>query len=277
VKTILLPTDFFEVSRKAINYAVELAKPLGAKLILFHAYLLLAITADVIVITPPLDEVEKFANENLKTIREDLQLKIGNALNVACKSAFGFAANEIENIIKQNKINFVVIGMHGFGHLSEKLIGSATTSLMRKYKCPVFAIDQCVKFKAPKKIEWAVDYFATENKTYLQSIKEIATILKSHVYVLNIINGFEPAPNLEETNSGCAAIEEALAQTDFSLHYLMDNNEVDGINTFVSERKMDLIVMIPSKHSILENIFQKPNTKRMAFYTTVPVLTLHES
>ena len=51
---------------------------------------------------------------------------------------------------------------------------------------------------------------------------------------------------------------------------------VAGINQFVADNKIDMIVFIPKKHSFFNSIFHESNTKRMAFHSTIPLLALHE-
>ncbi|MEO6303357.1 MAG: universal stress protein, partial [Bacteroidia bacterium] len=188
----------------------------------------------------------------------------------------GFAIDEINLFSKENKIDLIVMGMHGAGYVSEKLLGSITTSLIRNSNCPVLAISQKTKFVLPKKIAFACDYLETENKSILQPLKEIVNLFKSHIYVLNVLREKKLVPTIKEAVADFIQLEDSLTDVDHSLHYIRDENIVNGINDFVSENKMDMIVMIPRKHTILKNIFQEPNTKRMAFHTNVPLLALHE-
>lgn len=47
MKTILVPTDFSANAEHAIRYAVIFAKPFGAKVVLFHSYLLPVYATDL--------------------------------------------------------------------------------------------------------------------------------------------------------------------------------------------------------------------------------------
>jgi nucleotide-binding universal stress UspA family protein len=275
MKTILAATDFSEISKNAINYAVEMAKITGAKLILFHSFHVPVVTTDVIVIAPALDELEKNANECLLKLKKEIELKEGNAITIECIAKLGFAVDEINEYTKENKIDLVVLGMHGAGFLTEKLIGSITTSLLHDSNCPVLAIDQAVKFVSPKKIAFACDYKETDNKEILEPLKEIVNLFKSHIYVLNVINESGRVPKIQEAVHDFIKLEDSLSDVDHSLHYIKEKDVVAGINAFVSERKMDMTVMIPRHHSILENILKEPTTKKMAFHTKLPLLALH--
>ncbi|MBA2614101.1 MAG: universal stress protein [Bacteroidetes bacterium] len=275
MKTILVPTDFSEISKNATEYACEIAKLMQAKIVLFHTYHLPLVTTDAMIMAPASDELEQYAVKGLLKLKKEIEKKHGKSLQIEYHAILGFAVDEITLYAKEHRIDLIVMGMQGAGYLSEKLLGSITTALIKEANCPVFAIDQRVKFKVPKKIVLACDYLETKNKTILQPLKQIVNLFKSHLYVLNVIDEFAFAPSIPDAVSDLASLEDSLSGVDHSLHYLRDKNVVDGINTFISERNMDMVVMIPRKHSILKSIFQEPNTKRMAFHTNIPLLAIH--
>jgi nucleotide-binding universal stress UspA family protein len=166
------------------------------------------------------------------------------------------------------------MGMHGVGFLTEKLIGSVTTSLIREPSCPVMAIDQHVRFKLPKRIALACDYKHI-HKSSLWLLKEIAAIFDSHIYILNVINESEANIDLDIAIEGLK-LDAAFKQLDHSFHSVTNDEVVAGINDYVSKMHMDMVVMIPRQKSFFEKLFSGSTTKQMAFHTHVPLLALHE-
>ncbi len=275
MKTILVPTDFSAISANSADYAAEIAKRAKAKIVLFHAYHVPVVTSDVMVIAPALDELEADALNKLRNLKNEMLKKHGDTLNIDLACVWGFGADEINSYTKENKVDLIVIGTHGAGFVSERLIGSVTTALIRSSNCPVLAIDNKVKFIEPKRIAFACDYLETESKETFTLFKELVNLFRSHVYVLNVINKKDFVPTVKEAVSDFIDLENSFDDVEHSLHYIHDKNIVEGINEFVTDKKMDMIVMIPRKHSMLQNIFHEPNTKRMAFHTNVPLLALH--
>jgi len=274
MKKILAPTDFSDNAGNAINYAAQIAKLSKAELILFHAYQVPAIPSDVPFVMP-IDEIEKDALNGLMKIKKKILAKYGEELKITCETKFGLPVDEINTIVKEKKIDLVVMGVRGAGFLSEKLIGSLTTSLIRKGKCPVLAINEKVKFRSIKKIVLAYDYQKIAYKTILEPLKDFVKLFKSHVYLLNVMPELEIASPTRKKVAG-NQIEHALEEFSHSFKFLENNDIVDGINEFVDENNIDMIVMIPRKHSLLESVFQGSNTKRMAFHSHIPLLALHE-
>jgi len=270
MKTILVPTDFSESAKNAINYAAEIARLTNANLILFHAFHLPTIPSETPYVIP-LDGIEKAHLSKLKNIKKSLLHKFNNEINIECETKLGFAIEEINNTIQEKKIDLVVIGMHGGGYLSEKLIGSITTALLRKANCPVLTINENIEFKAIKKIVLACDYEKIISTSILEPLKEFIKLFKSHVYILNIT---QESPS-NRIISG-EPFKHALDNFKHSFHFSKNESIVDGINEFVEENKVELIVMLPHKHTFFETIFHERNTKRMAFHTHLPLLALHE-
>ena len=59
-----------------------------------------------------------------------------------------------------------------------------------------------------------------------------------------------------------------------SFSFPVNKKVADGLNEFVSEQKVDLIIMMPRKHEWLESLFAKSKSKDMVFHWHVPVLML---
>ncbi len=274
MKTILVPTDFSKTAQNAINYAVEIAKLTKAKLVLFHAFHVPVIPSEVPIMLPT-DEIEKDCIKGLNEIAKKIHLKHRKNLAIECVCKYGFAVDEIDQFAKVKKVDLIVMGMQGSGYLSEKLIGSITTAMIRKSKCPIMAIEKSVKFRSIKKIVLANDYKEIRDKKILKPLKEFVELFNSHLYILNVVPELEVIPTAKEAAEGIK-LEGSLKNIDHSFHSIWNEDITNGVNDFISKKKIDMVVMIPRKHKIFETIFNEPHAKRMAFHTSVPLLTLHE-
>jgi nucleotide-binding universal stress UspA family protein len=275
MKKIIIATDFSKISDNAINYGVEIAKLKNCQIVLMHILSVPIITSEAQMYIPPLDEMKKDCESLLEQAKKKIILKNGNVLEIECVCIIGFAVEEINRYAKDNKVDLIVIGMHGADYLTEKVIGSTTTSLISEAKCPVLAIDEKVKFKSLKKVVLAFDYIETTNRSILNPLKEFVHLFNSHVYILHVINDLNKAPTISEAVTGIK-LERTLSDISHSYHYIRNEDVVDGINDFVAIQKMDMVVMIPRKHSFFKNVFNESKTKRTAFHSKVPLLTIHE-
>lgn len=274
MKTILVPTDFSKISHNAIDYAVQIASLTKAKIILFHIYYVPIITSDVMVV-PPIDELDEGCTTSLTKIGNSIHEKYGKKIDIEYKCKYGFPIDEINSFAIESKADLIVMGMQGAGYLSEKIMGSITTSLIRKSKCPVLAIDSHVKFKPIKKIVLASDFNEISNKDILKPLKEFVHLFKSELSVLNVVPELETVPMMSKAKSGIK-LEHALEDVKHSFYFSQNEDVVDGINDFIKANNMDMVVMIPRKHSFLKSVFNETDTKRIAFHTKVPLLAIHE-
>ncbi len=275
MKKILIATDFSKVSKNAINYGVEIAKLESSKIVLIHVMSLPVITSETQMYMLPIDEMKRDCEKLLEQAKEKIIFKNGIDLNIECICIVGFVVEEINRYANKNKIDLIVMGMHGAGYLTEILIGSTTTSVISEAKCPVLAIDEKVKFKSIKKIVLAFDYIDTTNKAILNPLKEFVNIFNSHVYILNVINNLNDTPTISEAVTGIK-LDRTLSDINHSYHYINNADVVDGINDFIAKQKMDMVVMIPRKHSFFKNMFNEQKTKKVAFNLNIPLLTIHE-
>lgn len=273
MKIILAPTDFSEIAGNAIDYAVEIAVCSNAKIILFHVYHVPVVPSEIPIMMP-VDEIERDSMESLKKIERKIHQKHGSKLIIECHCKYGFPVDEINFFAEENKIDLIIMGMEGTGYLTEKLIGSITTSLIRKAKCPVLAIDKEVRFKNIKKIVLASDYGEIKNKSILAPLKEFAHLFKAHVYILNVARELEIIPSVSKAVEGIK-LDHLMEEINHSFYYAKNEDIIEGINDFVEEKQIDLVAMIPREHATIQSLFIEPNTKRMAFHTKVPLLALH--
>ena len=276
MKTILAPLDFSKSALNAVIYAAEVAKLTKSKLVLLHVYSMPIISGEAPVVVPVWIDMEKDCMDALKKQKRFLTRKFGTSLEIECVCKMGYPINEIvKQCIAEKKVDLVVMGMQGAGYLSEKLIGSVTTALIKRSDCPILVINEKVKFKSLKKIVLAYDYEKNINKTVLNPLKEFVKLFKSQVYVLNVINEDQKLPSMKNAVAG-VGIEHTLKEINHSYHFIKNDGIINGINKFVMRKKADMIVIIPRKHKFLANIFRERNTKQMAFHTKVPLLALHE-
>jgi nucleotide-binding universal stress UspA family protein len=160
------------------------------------------------------------------------------------------------------------------GLIEEKLVGSVTTSVIHSSRYPVLVIGENVKYKAPGEILLAADFEEIQPDT-LQPLRQFAYLYRSHISVLNVTREAELVPELKEAVAGIK-LDHSLEGTNRSFHSIENEDIIDGINDFIEKKKIDMVVMVPRKHSLIKRVFAGSKTKRMAFHSSVPLLTLNE-
>jgi nucleotide-binding universal stress UspA family protein len=138
---ILVPTDFSEVSQRALEYAKTFAKHGSAELLLAH------VTPPMNLITPPetawIDEteIETMQQEQLEQSSAAL---VSEGYRARAISLTGALYDELLSAIKQYKVDLIVLGTHGRKGVDRFLLGSDAEAMIRRAHCPVLSVGPAV-------------------------------------------------------------------------------------------------------------------------------------
>jgi len=140
IHRILVPTDFSDVSRTALDVACELATALQVPLVVMHASAPQAFPLPEGGILPSPER----AAEEVATQTHALYQELVHARSrvPAAESLYiegdPFAA--IERAVHETGADLIVMGTHGRRGVAHALLGSVAEKLVQKGPCPVLAI-----------------------------------------------------------------------------------------------------------------------------------------
>ena len=69
-------------------------------------------------------------------------------------------------------------------------------------------------------------------------------------------------------------MEDKLGKYDPNFSFLRAYYVLDGINSYVETKEIDVIISVPRKHSFLSQLFKTSHTKKLAYHSTVPILAI---
>ena len=269
MKTILVPTDYSNAAKNAADYAVNFAKEIRARVLLFHAYNLPVVpSVDAMILAPTAAEWHK-ANEDLLKI-EVARLRRKTGIDISYKAVMGLAVDEIKE--EEKNVDFIVMGITGAGKLSEKILGSITTAALKKVNKPVLVIPENVHYKNPERIVLASDLDPLKNAKILDRLNALVEQFKSVIYIVNVK---EKTDEVTVANAVAEVqLETKLKDVEHFYYYPENDNPVEGINEFVKTKKADMVAVIPHHYTFPERLFHSSFSKKMAFHTHVPLLVL---
>ncbi len=269
---IVVAIDFSAASEHALMYAAELAKHSQAKLLLFHAFQVPVAIADIPVVPVSMEDIEKSCLEHLKSLEKKVNKKYGHHLETSCAARCGFPVEELLNYHAEVKPDLVVMGMHGAGYLSEKLIGSNTASVLKKVD--VLVVQEHSRYKPVKRLLLASDYDRVPSSLFTQRLKKFTALYDGTLLVLHVA---EPA--MAETLSkvsGSLALDYYLGDIPHKIYESEHEDVVEGVNEFANEHKVDWIIISPREHGFFYRLVHESSTRKMAFHAPVPLLVLHD-
>lgn len=134
--SIMLATDFSEVSRRALSYAAAIAVSYGGKLQLVHVVPPEPTWPIPIEPEPPelqgdwpnAEHALKAFADMVETVPREMLLERGPIPEV------------LADLVQRNKIDLLVLGTHGRGGLKKLILGSVAELLFRSVECPVLTV-----------------------------------------------------------------------------------------------------------------------------------------
>lgn len=273
MKTILVPTDFSEAAINASEYAAELAKEMKEyEVLLYHAYNIpIIVSAEMSgTMMVNIGELEESINLQLAEAADNLIKKTG--VSVRYKTTAGPVVEGITDI--EGKIHpcIIVMGLSTSGAVIEFVFGSTATDVLRKINAPLIIVPEKAKFKKIEKMIFTNDYKLEEKIVMDKPIQRIIKQFSPQVSVLNVYN------KVTDLNIDNKHVENLIDNyfNEIPHHFVRIEHEdvIEGINDFIKEKQIDLVTMIPHKHNMFEKLFNEGFTKKLAFHTEIPLLSI---
>jgi nucleotide-binding universal stress UspA family protein len=127
---ILYPTDFSDMSKKALDYIKQLKEAGTKEVIVLH-----------VLDERGFDAMARYASGSYDEEGEKIEAalkKSGFAVKVRIQT--GIPLTEILKVEEQEGVSAIVIGSHGKTNLEEMFLGSVSEKVIRKSKTPVLVI-----------------------------------------------------------------------------------------------------------------------------------------
>jgi nucleotide-binding universal stress UspA family protein len=276
MKKILFPTDFSKIANNAFIYALEMAKFLKAELIVLHVYDLPPVSyegyptyvADVYE-SIELSNFENFKDQVplLRKMAEENKLE---AIQMSHVLEQGDLISVMKRIVKDEKIDLIVMGTSGATGLKELFLGSNAGTVIEKIPILSLTVPNKAKFDEIKKIGFTTR-FSRKDKIALKQVLEFANQINAKVKCL-YVRTFDS--NIKQTVIDKWKLDFKKQPVEF---FIIPSEDVKGIIAdFLIQKDIDVLAMLSYKHNFFQNLFGKSLIKTFAFESDVPILALHE-
>ncbi len=139
-KHLVVATDFSDTANHAVEYAVNLAKSVGAKITVAHVYELPTYTyPDALVPASP--EMTREIEEAARNSTEAACARYASSgVPMEAVVREGKAWREIEHVALERSADLIVIGTRGRGAMARALLGSVAEKVVGTSSLPVVVI-----------------------------------------------------------------------------------------------------------------------------------------
>jgi nucleotide-binding universal stress UspA family protein len=289
---ILVPTDFSPSANKALNFAVQIAKQAKAQIILFHACPELFVTNTTIdptlyptnmmidaTLYPDYNQttVER-AKEQLSLLKKSIEDTEG--VSVETQVYQGAVENTIVQASEDLDADLVVMGTLGDTGLKEKIFGSVTAGVIGKTNTPVLTVPLLSEWNPPRKILLAVNDFSQRTEV-VNSVFDLAKMFNASVHIAFFTELYSENEDVTpEQMENILLYEEKLQtrhpDTVVRAFHLKGHLFQDTIEDYLEKQNFDIVAMVTHKRGFLESVFHSSMTKRMSYYSNVPLLAIPE-
>jgi nucleotide-binding universal stress UspA family protein len=277
LQNILVPLDFSNDSVNSLIYAIDLAKIFNATITVLHSYHVNTPVSDAALMPVPaagmyiqaLDEsIRGEAEEKFKALEKRHLFTSPKDLCFILRS--GITKDNILEVSKEKKINLIVMSKED--HPAEfNLFGTHTTHLIDHTSVPILLIPDNVRLKQLSKILLCWDNKPLGHGTDL--LVQLAAHFESTIEAFNV----EKEEQKENDEKILQLYLDHLFKNIYHYQYkIQTKNTGEAILEEIEIEHIDLIVLSPRHHSLLQKIFKGSVTKKMILKSNVPVLVLPE-
>lgn len=205
--------------------------------------------------------LDKLANE----LREE-----GYHIATLCRQ--GFIADEVNRVIDEEKVDYIVMGSHGETGLMEKLVGSTAAFVMEKVDCPSFIVPANYQAKAIQRIAFAHQLVSPDAQHLKEAFKLIHAL---GIEGLDVVHVYNPEDTtLFEDKSVLKRVENLFPEEKIRFHFVNNPSVVEGLDSFILENEIDLIITASNKKTFWDRLFGTHFSKKIAVQTAIPLMVI---
>jgi nucleotide-binding universal stress UspA family protein len=273
MKKILVPIDFSKASKDAAVYAAKLALDMNA-----------GITLLTVVNSDPSNqtlthwrklekEMTDAAQEGTAALTDEIRAAVGGDLAIDSQIVLGYPVQEkIEERVKAQGIDLVVMGTRGATGLKRKFMGSNATSVINSSSVPVITVPAGGAYRPIKRILYASDW-----KNLHYEITKVALFARMLHATIDVLHVAQEDMEVKSTYLLERELIDITHYSDIHVHISDGDDIVAEVSSFAEENHADILVMFTEKMTYFKKAFGKSKTREIAFGGKIALLTLNKT
>jgi nucleotide-binding universal stress UspA family protein len=258
---IIVPVDFSSISLNAARFAAQmLVGNYGATMILYHAYEDEKKSAEA-----------KAALQQLKDeLLDEAILKIETRLEQSDD-----VVDSLERLARHLDAELIVMAITEKSKLGQMVQPSNSLKMIERNVCPVLVVPHDVKYNAIKNVALASDFQDVETSIPLVPVKKVLSILRPNLHIVNINSEIYVSLN-EKYLAEREKMKEMFQEFHPEFYFITTFDFHETLRQFISDKKIDMVLIFPRTHSFINNLMRGNNTKKIVYESAIPVLAAHE-
>ncbi|MBO3116976.1 universal stress protein [Winogradskyella sp. DF17] len=275
-KRILLPTDFSKNAMNAISYALDLYTQDSCDFYVLNTYTIEPYTMEMNALST-MEESKKNSTIKLSRLLKHLQKKTCNANhNFHMISECSALLDAMQELINSYDIDMVIMGTKGDTDSRTEVYGSQTVLAIEKLTaCPILAVPAGASFNGINAIVFPTGYHTPYKRREFQYLIDIAEKTNATINIFHVVDGSKGLSKSQLQKQ--ELLRGYFEHIKYKFHKVEASNVQKALDSFIEEFDCDMVVFINKKHNFLRWVLSKPMVKQLTYYSTVPILALHDN
>lgn len=271
---IIVPTDFSNLSKIALKYAIKIANRLNGNVTVVHIITITkAIRISMRAKMKGLDEnlliaAEEDLEKLIKTISE--QYKSSEPLKYHVVRGSYFPTTLMKEA-RRLRSGLVVMGTKGASGITKAVLGSNTASVIGESHIPVLAVPEDAEFKGFRNVVYATDLRNLEKE-----LQVLILYIEKFGSTIHLIHILPDGSEMQQTELMIEKVLEKFTYKNIVTLVLVDTDIDAAIDQYVDVSKADILAMFTHELSFFEKVFDKSMTRKMAFQSRIPLLAFKQ-
>jgi len=272
MRTVIVPIDFTDRSRAALNYAAELYRSSDIRFIFMHTYTTVKTTEFLISID---DIIENDIRQKLEAEAEYLQAKLDND---SSEFIYIIERNDIISALSNNigkyAVDMVILGSDNGDSWNDVSYSDEgrTMNIVKNVSIPCLIVPISKHLKKPCNVMFATVLNGIENMGDVEALVNMVNDCHAHLDIVSVAGESASKKQLEEELK--RTVNGYFENVDVELHTLFDTDTFAALGKFTEQHGNDLICIMYRKHGMLEKMLKKSISKQLFSHLDQPILAL---
>tara|TARA_R110002126_G_scaffold291781_1_gene457995 strand:- start:66205 stop:66996 length:792 start_codon:yes stop_codon:yes gene_type:complete len=257
---ILVPIGFTESAQNTLQYAIDFAAEINAKVFVFRAYSAQSKAGTIINIT---GIIERETNLYLRTMVKSVDTK---NVDVKLISAKGSVVDSVLAIDDDLGIDLIIVGAKSNSIKEELFLGKTAGSIVKQTNITVLTVPENYSYKPLKNILMAFKSGVLKSRTILKPLQFIVDKFSISVNLLLV-----KTPDYAQED---LVLDQNLEQLKSTLTVTENATTFQGVLEHIKTHNPDMLCVFRRKRGFFKKLWEKNTVLKEEFFTTVPVLIL---
>ncbi|MGI9532183.1 universal stress protein [Lutimonas sp.] len=261
MKNILVPVGSNEHAVNTLQYAIDFADAVGAKIFLVHVYSSPKISGSIL-------KVDQILERDSKAILKDHIKKVDRKnVEIMTSTLKGYTViDTLKQLSKLLQIDLIIASTKNDGADENIFLGKITGNIIKDTKVPVLIIPKNVTFKPIKKILMTLKSGSLKSVNTLDLLVKIKDTFSSTINLLQVKTPKLDAKDLELNDTLKSHISQLIPTTNATVY--------QGVLEYLREEKPDMLCVIRRKRGFFKKLWENDRVKKIDFDSSIPLLVL---